>query len=114
FFKYGVRVNPNMILDLQSSAIPVNKAFRGQQPRFELMPWLFSPLIMPTSSHPIVKNLDVIKIEYGASMDTVAAKGITKTILLQSSKYSKTLNAPVRVDLRMVNLKPDETQFRDS
>lgn len=114
FFKYGVRINQNMLLDLQSSAIPVNKAFRGQQPKFELMPWLFSPLIMPTSNHPIVKNLDVIKIEYGATIDTVGAKGITKTILLQSSKYSKTLTSPTRVDLRMVNMRPDETQFRDS
>ena len=114
FFKYGVRINPNMILDLQSSAIPVNKAFAGQQPRFELMPWLFSPLVMPTSSHPIVKNLDVIKIEFASSMDTVEAKGIKKTILLQSSMYSKTLNAPVRIDLRMVNMRPDENQFRNS
>jgi len=113
-FKYGVRINPNMILDLQSSAIPVNKAFRGQQPRFELMPWLFAPLIMPTSNNPIVKNLDVIKIDFGSSIDTVEAEGITKTILLHSSKYSKTLNAPVRVDLRMVNMRPDENQFKDS
>ncbi len=114
FFKYGVRINPNLILDLQSSAIPVNKAFRGQQPRFELMPWMFSPLIMPTGSHPIVKNLEVIKIDFGSSIDTVEANGITKTILLNSSKYSKTLNAPVRVDLRMVNIRPDENQFKDS
>ncbi len=114
FFKYGVRINQNLIIDLQSSAIPVNKAFRGQPPRFELMPWLFAPLIMPTSSHPIVKNLDVIKVEFASSMDTVEAKGIKKTILLQSSRGAKTLIAPVRVDLRMVNLKPDENQFRDS
>jgi ABC-2 type transport system permease protein len=114
FFKYGVRINPNMIMDMQSSAIPVNKAFQGQQPRFELMPWMFSPLIMPTGNHPIVKNLDVIKIDFGSSIDTLEAKGITKTILLNTSKFSKTLNSPVRVDMRMVNLKPDENQFRDS
>jgi ABC-2 type transport system permease protein len=114
FFKYGVRINPNMILDLQSSAIPVNKAFAGQPPRFELMPWIFSPLLMPTSNHPIVKNLDVIKIEFGASIDTLDTKGIKKTILLQSSRYTKTLNTPVRVDLRIVNMRPDEAQFKDS
>ncbi len=114
FFKYGVRINPNLILDLQSSGIPVNTALRGQQPKFELKQWMFSPLMMATSSHPIVKNLDVIKIDFGSSIDTVEAAGITKTILLHSSKYSKTLNAPVRVDLRMVNIRPDENQFRDS
>lgn len=114
FFKYGVRINPNLILDLQSSGIPVNTALRGQQPKFELKQWMFSPLMMATSSHPIVKNLNVIKIDFGSSIDTVEAAGITKTILLHSSKYSKTLNAPVRVDLRMVNIRPDENQFRDS
>lgn len=113
-FKYGVRINPNLIVDMQSSAIPVNKAFVGQQPRFELMPWLFSPLIMPTSSHPIVKNLDVIKVDFVSSIDTVLAKGIRKTILLQTSKYSKTLTAPVRIDLRMANMRPDENVFTDS
>jgi ABC-2 type transport system permease protein len=114
FFKYGVRINPDLIVDMQSSAIPVNKAFVGQEPRFELMPWLFSPLIMPTSGRPIVKNLDVIKVDFGSSMDTVAAKGIKKTILLHTSKYSKILKAPVRIDLRMANMRPDESVFTDS
>lgn len=113
-FKYGARLNPNMILDLQSSAIPVNKALRGQPPRFELMPWVFSPLLLPKSNHPVVKNLDVIKVEFAAAIDTIDVKGIQKTVLLQSSKYAKTLTAPVRVDLRMVNMVPEEDQFRDS
>lgn len=113
-FKYGVRINQNMIMDLQSSAIPVNKAFAGQPPRFELMPWLFSPLVLPKSNHPIVKNLDVIKFDYAASIDTIESKGIQKTILLQSSKYAKAFNAPVRIDLRMVNVPPDENQFKNS
>jgi ABC-2 type transport system permease protein len=78
------------------------------------MPWLFSPLIMPTSNHPIVKNLDVIKVDFVSSIDTVAAKGIKKTVLLQTSKYSKTLTAPVRIDLRMANMRPDESVFTDS
>lgn len=112
-FKYGVRINPNMILDLQSAVIPVNRSI-GKQPRFEPMPWIFSPLITPTSKHPISKNLDLIRLEYAASIDTVSSKGITKTILLQSSKYSRTNNAPVRVFLQTALLQPDETQFTDS
>lgn len=112
-FKYGVRINQNLIVDLQAAAIPVNKAFVGQEPRFELMPWVFSPLIMPLKNHPIVKNLEMIKADFVSSIDTVAAKGIKKTVLLETSKYSKRLPAPVRIDLRMVNMKPDESQFNN-
>jgi ABC-2 type transport system permease protein len=113
-FKYGVRINPNLIVDMQSSAIPVNTAFAGQEPHFELKPWWFSPLIMPIGNHPIVKNLEVIKLDFVSSIDTVSAKGIKKTILLQTSKYSKALKAPVRIDLRMATLRPDENIFTDS
>jgi ABC-2 type transport system permease protein len=113
-FKYGVRLNQNMILDLQAAPIYINKALKGQQPRIEPMPWIFSPLITPSAKHPISKNLDVVKLEYAASIDTVSAKGIEKTILLQSSRYSKVLNAPVRVFLRTGLQQPDERQFTDS
>ncbi len=112
-FKYGVRINPDMIADMQSSAIPVNVAMRGQPANIQMKPWIFSPLIMPVANHPIVKNLDVIKVDFASSIDTVASKGIQKTILLQSSKYSKSILAPVRVDLRMVNMPQDEKQFNN-
>lgn len=110
-YKYGVRINQDMIADMQSSVIPVNVAMRGQPANIQMKPWIFSPLIMPTGNHPIVKNLDVIKVDFASSIDTVAAKGIKKTILLQSSKYSKSILAPVRVDLRMVNMPQDEKRF---
>ena len=112
-FKYGVRINNDMVLDLQSSAMPVNQALAGQQPRFELKPWIFSPLVAPANDHPISKNLDLTKIEFGASIDTVSATGIKKSILLRSSKYSKTLSSPVRVSLMYLRRTPDEKQFTD-
>jgi ABC-2 type transport system permease protein len=113
-FRYGVRINYNLALDLQSGYIPINKGMVGQSPKLELEPWFFNPLIMPISKHPIVNNLDLIKMEYVSTLDTVGAKGIKKTILLTTSKYTKTLVAPVRVDLRMTTVKPDERQFRNS
>lgn len=112
-FKYGVRINPDLIVDMQSSAIPVNVAMRGQPANIQMKPWIFSPLILPTGNHPIVKNLDVIKMDFVSSIDTVSSKGIKKTILLQSSKYSKSILSPVRVDLRMVNMPQDEKRFNN-
>ncbi|MCC6837674.1 MAG: gliding motility-associated ABC transporter substrate-binding protein GldG, partial [Bacteroidia bacterium] len=112
-YKYGVRVNENMVIDMQCSAIPINKALKGQQPRFELMPWIFSPLLNPTLDHPIVKNLDIIKTDFASTIDTIEQKGVKKTILLQSSKYSKTLVQPVRVDLNYLRFQLDEKQFNN-
>ena len=112
-FKYGVRINSNMILDMQSAAIPVNRSL-NKQPRFEPMQWIFAPLVTPVSKHPIAKNLDLIKLEYAASIDTVEANGIHKTILLQSSRYTKTINAPVRVFLQTALQVPDERMFTNS
>jgi ABC-2 type transport system permease protein len=113
-FKYGVRINQNMLLDLQSSGIPINRALQGQQPQWQPMQWIFFPLTSPNTKHPISKNLDLVKLEYAATIDTVSAKGIEKTILLQSSRFAKTLNAPVRVFLKSIFQQPDERQFTDS
>ncbi len=113
-FKYGVRINQNMVMDLQSGAIPINTGLAGQRPRFEPMPWIFAPLATPVGNHPISKNVDLVKLEYAASIDTVTAKGITKTVLLQSSRYSKTNNPPVRIFLKMGLIQPDERQFTDA
>jgi ABC-2 type transport system permease protein len=110
-FKYGVRINPNLILDLQSCYIPINKALVGNQPQWKMEPWLFYPLVTPVADHPIVKNLDLIKFQFVSTMDTIARKGVKKTILLTSSKYSKPISTPARIDLRMVNVKIDERQF---
>lgn len=112
-FKYGARINPDLVVDMQSSVIPVNVAMRGQPANIQMKPWIFSPLILPTGNHPIVKNLDVIKMDFVSSIDTVSSKGIKKTILLQSSKYSKSIISPVRVDLRMVNMPQDEKRFNN-
>ncbi|HEY0031107.1 MAG TPA: gliding motility-associated ABC transporter substrate-binding protein GldG [Bacteroidia bacterium] len=113
FFKYGVRINTDLVEDIQSSVIPVNAAMRGQPANIQMKPWIFSPLIMPVNEHPIVKNLDVIKMDFVSSIDTIAVKGIRKTILLQSSRYSRTQLSPVRVDLRMVNMPLDEKRFNN-
>ncbi len=114
-FKYGVRLNPYLIQDLQSATIPINTGFKNTEAKIEMFPWLYHPLILPTNNHPIVKNLDLIRFQYVSSIDTVAsARGIKKTILLKSSKYSKTIPAPARIYLGMVQMQVKETQFKDS
>jgi ABC-2 type transport system permease protein len=110
-FNYGVRINSELVQDMQCGAIPVNRGFKGGQPDFQLFPWIYKPLVLPTSNHPIVKNLDLIRFEFAGTIDTVKAEGVKKTILLQSSKYSRTQSVPARVALAMVSNRLNEKMF---
>ncbi|HOY31124.1 MAG TPA: gliding motility-associated ABC transporter substrate-binding protein GldG [Bacteroidales bacterium] len=113
-FNYGVRVNTNLLLDMNALPIPAVTGQYGGQPKVELLPWYYFPVIMPTAKHPIVSNLNAVKMEFTSTVDTVGGKGIKKTILLSSSKYSRVLNTPVRISLDMLQSVPDERQFNRS
>lgn len=110
-FNYGVRINPELVQDMQCGAIPVNRGFKGGQPDWQLFPWVYKPLVLPVINHPIVKNLDLIRFEFAGTIDTVKAEGIKKTVLLQSSKYSRTQAVPARVALAMVSNRLNEKMF---
>lgn len=110
-FRYGVRVNPNLILDLQSAPIPIVTGMVGNQPKQDLFPWYYFPLFNPISKHPIVNNLNAIKGEFVSTIDTVEAENVRKTILLTSSKYSKVQAPPARVSLNMLQDQPDQREY---
>lgn len=113
-FKYGVRLNPVLVQDMQCSSVPINVGFKAGQPNFQLFPFVYYPLLLPDINHPIVKNLDLIKTEFIGTLDTVYARNIKKTVLLQTSRYTKTQPTPARVSLGMVQFKPKEDQYRNS
>ncbi|MDO9001458.1 MAG: gliding motility-associated ABC transporter substrate-binding protein GldG [Bacteroidota bacterium] len=112
-FKYGVRLNSVLLQDFQCSVIPMNVGFKKGQPNFKLFPWPYSPLVLPDGNHPIVKNLDLIKLDYVSSLDTITARGIKKTILLSTSRYTKTIPTPARINYSSVQIPPKESQFLD-
>ncbi len=110
-FRYGVRLNTDLIQDLQCAPVRVNIGFSKGQPNFKLFPWIFFPLIMPGSAHPIVKNMDLIKTEFVSTIDTLSTSGIKKTILLTSSKNTKITPIPFRVSLAITQFKLKEKAF---
>lgn len=110
-FKYGVRINTNVIQDLRAAEIPAPVGYIGKQIQWDVQPWIFFPLIIPESEHPIVRNLNAIRTEFVSSIDTVGAKGVKKTILLTTSKHARTLNTPVKVGLEILVNKPSEALF---
>jgi ABC-2 type transport system permease protein len=110
-FRYGARVNYDLVQDLLSSLIPVVTGMVGSQPKQQLLPWYFFPLMNPTSKHPIVNNLNSIKGQFVSSIDPIEATGIKHTVLLTTSQYSRILPAPVRVSLGIMQFKPDPKMF---
>lgn len=110
-FKYGVRLNDNLVQDLQAAPIPIVTGYSGNQPQQSLFPWFYMPLVVPENVHPIVTNLNAIKFEFASSLDTVSNAGVKKTILLHTSKYSKVLNSPVRISLGIVQQEPKQEQY---
>lgn len=113
-FKYGVRINTNLVQDLQAVPIPIVIGYIGNQPQQKFFPWFYFPLLMPYAKHPIVNNLNAIKAEFISTIDTVGAKGIIKTPLLHTSKYAKVLPTPVRVSINMLREEPKIEQFNKS
>lgn len=113
-FRYGVRINYDLVQDLVSSLIPVVTGTIGNTPKQQLMPWYFFPLMNAAGRHPIVNNLNAVKGQFVNSMDTIAVEGVSKSALLSSSRYSRVSAAPARVSLGVMQYKPDPKQFPQS
>jgi ABC-2 type transport system permease protein len=113
-FTYGVRLNYDLIADINCAQIPVSTGEIGGQAQIQLVPWLFYPIFMPLSKHPIVKNLDGIRSEFASTIDTLDIKGVTKTVLLQSSPYNKKLNTPKLLSLQALEQEPNPKEFQST
>jgi ABC-2 type transport system permease protein len=93
-FKYGIRINPDLILDLNCNRIPV----LGPDGQTQVFPFPYFPLISPDGDNPIVKNLSQVAFQFTSSINPIVIKGVKETILLHSSLFSKLVFTPWRVD----------------
>jgi len=110
FFKYGVRINPTLVKDLMATPIALATGEQGSATQYTQYPWFYSPMIYPESKNPIVSNVDGIKFEFANGID-ILKNDIKKTVLLQSSPYSRTVGTPVEVNLNMVTERPEKSEF---
>lgn len=109
-FKYGVRINNDLVQDYVAGAYPIVVGNSGDRPQIQLLQWPFFPIINNYANHVIVRNLDATKTAFVSSIDSVKATGIIKTVLLSSSAYARTSFAPVYVDINILqeSLSPDK------
>jgi ABC-2 type transport system permease protein len=109
-FKYGIRLNLDLVQDRLAGKYPVITGEVGGKSQFQLMDWPFFPLINRYANHTITRNLDAVVTRFVSTMDTVKAEGIRKTPLLFTSQYSRKISAPVHVGINDIrkNLKAED------
>lgn len=116
FFKYGIRINPDLILDLECTRIPQVVGRQGDKVQTELYPWYYHPLAVFKSNHPIVKNIDRVNFKFVSSIDTLMPRKdddnpLHKEVLLSSSGYSRYQITPVRLNFEILKYPPKTEQF---
>ncbi|AEL24428.1 gliding motility-associated ABC transporter substrate-binding protein GldG [Cyclobacterium marinum] len=110
-FRYGVRINKDLIKDLNFGYYPVVSGEFGNQPQIVPLPWPFYVQAGKMASHPITKGLDLVQFRFVSSIDTVKADQVKKTPLIFSSNYSRRESAPVRVAFKDMSKEPDIKTF---
>lgn len=113
-FNYGVRINPNLVMDIQAAMIPLPVGMLGDQPQYELFPWFYFPLLTPVPGQPLVNNLNVIKGEFVSTIDLVGEDSVKKEVLLTTSPYTKLAFSPIRISLGITRFEPKQEQFDKS
>ncbi len=113
-FKYGVRINSDLLQDLNCAKQPLVVGNAGGQPQIERIPFPYYPLLTSPSGHPISRNLDNVLSIFPSSIDTVRANGIKKTVLLSSDTSSRTISTPNLVSLQSIKGDEDLRSFKKS
>lgn len=109
-FEYGVRINYNLIADANSALIPVASGPLGQG-QIQLVPWLYYPVLMPDSTHNVVKNIDGIRTEFASTLDIIAVPNVNKKVILHTSPYHKIYDTPKMMSLELLNEQPNPEEF---
>ena len=114
-FMYGARVNPAIVQDLECMIIRLKIGTGSTNQQIVPAPWVYYPLLIPSANHPVTRNLNRVKGEFTNYIDTVGLDtAIKKTVLLSTSKNSRTLSPPLIVSLKEAELTPDEKDFNKS
>lgn len=113
-FHYGVRINQDLVEDIQCASINMVVGEQGGKPQFQLLPWPYYPLLDGSPFSLITRNLDPVLSKFANSIDTVKAPDILKTILLQSSPNARTISTPALISLETVKTASDPKAFQQS
>ncbi|MEP6676299.1 MAG: gliding motility-associated ABC transporter substrate-binding protein GldG [Ferruginibacter sp.] len=108
-FKYGTRINADLVMDLQCDFLPFSVNGKEQ---FEFLHWNYFPLFETKNNHIINKNIGLVAGRFVNSLDTVGGEGISKTILLSSSPNSRSISTPALISGKENVNAPEDNKFK--
>jgi gliding-associated putative ABC transporter substrate-binding component GldG len=111
-FRYGVRINQDLIQDLQCGIYPIIVGKLGNQPQLQFLPWPFFPILNHFAEHVITKNMNAVYTQFINSMDPIEVQGVVQTPLLYSSPHSIRSGMPVYVDLEALRKPPNKALYQ--
>jgi ABC-2 type transport system permease protein len=112
-FKYGARIQPNLVMDLECTPIALQTGVIGDKPQFELFPWYFYPRVTSRSDHPVAKGIDRVNLFFPNVIDTIETRGgaVRKEILLATSDYSRYQRVPVNLTFDILRDQPNPAVY---
>ncbi|HUH48008.1 MAG TPA: gliding motility-associated ABC transporter substrate-binding protein GldG [Arenibacter sp.] len=111
FFKYGIRLNPNLVNDMYFTQI-VLASGEGNDSQYNPVPWVYHPMVFSRNDHPINTNLEAVRFQFTGSLDTLPSAYRTH-VLLQSSPLSRTEGVPRQISLDLINNPPAKEQYTE-
>ena len=111
FFRYGVRINPNLVNDLYFTQV-VLASGEGKDAQYEPLPWYYHPMVFSRENHPVNANMEALRFQFTSSLDTIR-NNYRKTLLLQSSPLSKADGVPKEISLDLAESTPDRETYNN-
>ena len=124
-FRYGVRINPHLLQDLQCLSVPVDVSRNADQPQWQPMPWTYAPLLQSPpetwnlkpetwnlkpetwNPSPVTRNLSPVSATFCSDLTAVGDDpDIRHNILLASSQHSRITLVPGEVNLGEISQDP--------
>jgi ABC-2 type transport system permease protein len=110
FFRYGLRINTDLVMDLQCDLIPFVVGGTADNPQMEFLHWNYYPLL--SSASRITRVPGYVASKFANSIDTIRVAAVEKQPLLVSSGNSRIISTPALISLNENKNVPDDEKFR--
>ena len=108
FFKYGFRLERNLVKDLYCAPIVLATGTQNQT-QYLPIPWPYYPLVQP-SNHPIGNGISNLWFKFPSTIDTLKSTA-KKTVLVATSDFSQKVKVPINIQLNEASEKLIPSSF---